>query len=169
MNRFEVTGVKTNFVDSNLSESPDRHAIFLERFGHQYKLISNDAWGFPDFFNKIRNEDSMFLRQGAREPQTFSVVVVVPGFYDIANVSNPVLTVRRGQKVTFDLNVTGHPFYLQTFGYGYRQSYVYSQGFSGNGETTGRFEWFVPEDAPDELFYQCEFHSQMFGKIIVVD
>jgi plastocyanin len=29
--------------------------------------------------------------------------------------------------------------------------------------------WIVPADAPDELYYQCEFHPVMFGKIIVVD
>jgi len=65
--------------------------------------------------------------------------------------------------------VPGHPFHLQTTGGGYAAAAVYTQGFSGDGQTSGQFEWIVPDDAPDELFYQCEFHPVMFGKIIVVD
>ena len=104
----------------------------------------------------------------ARQPVEFALTAI-PGAYVIDSLTNPPLTVHRGQKVTFDLSVTGHPFYLQTTGNGYVPANVYSEGFTGNGETTGRFEWIVPEEAPDELFYQCEFHPVMFGKIIVLE
>jgi hypothetical protein len=48
-------------------------------------------------------------------------------------------------------------------------AHIYSRGFSGNGQTSGEYEWVVSQDAPDELFYQCKFHSVMFGKITVMD
>ncbi|MDO7682033.1 MAG: hypothetical protein MUQ52_06070, partial [Pirellulales bacterium] len=69
-----------------------------------------------------------------------------------------------------NLNVPGHPFYLQTTnGSGYQSQHVYSNGFDGNGEAAGSYRWTVPLDAPNELFYQCEFHAGMNGRIIVAD
>ena len=84
-------------------------------------------------------------------------------------MNNPTLVVRRGQTYTFNLNTGIHRFWLQTTGSGYQPANVYSNGFTGNSQTTGEHYWVVPEDAPDEIFYQCEFHPVMFGKIIVVD
>ena len=77
--------------------------------------------------------------------------------------------VRRGQAYTFKLNTAGHPFYLQATGNGYQSDNTYSGGFTGNGQTSRVHQWVVPQDAPDEIFYQCEFHPVMFGKMIVVD
>ena len=91
------------------------------------------------------------------------------GAYEINGVNNPTLIVRRGQTYTFNLNTPSHPFYLQTTGNGHQSADIYSRGFSGNGQTSGEYQWVVPQDAPDELFYQCKFHSVMFGKIIVMD
>ncbi|MDA8041804.1 MAG: hypothetical protein MPJ22_05230, partial [Pirellulales bacterium] len=60
------------------------------------------------------------------------------------------------------------PFYLQTTnGSGYQSQHVYSNGFDGNGETTGTHTWTVPLDAPNELFYQCQLHAGMNGRIII--
>ena len=96
-------------------------------------------------------------------------VAAVVGAYEINGVKNPILFVRRGQTYTFNLNTPSHPFYLQTIGNGHQSADIYSRGFSGNGQTSGEYQWVVPQDAPDELFYQCKFHSVMFGKIIVMD
>ena len=84
-------------------------------------------------------------------------------------MKTPTLIVRRSQTYTFNLNTSGHPLYLQTTGDGYQSANVYRSGFTGNGQTTGEHEWVVPQDTPDEIFYQCEFHPVMFGKIIVID
>jgi len=46
---------------------------------------------------------------------------------------------------------------------------AFNRFFQGQGRTAGEYMWIVPADAPDELYYQCEFHPVMFGKIIVVD
>ena len=64
--------------------------------------------------------------------------------------------------------IGGHPA-AQTTGSGYQSANAYSGGFTGNGQTSGEHQWVVPEDAPDEIYYQCEFHPVMFGKIIVID
>ena len=144
------------------------NVLLVERSGTTHRLVTDDGWRISNIFDSLRNYSSTVLRPIAREPVEFALTVV-PGAYEIDSLTNPTLTVHRGQKVTFDLDVTGHPFYLQTTGNGYAAANVYAEGFSGNGQTTGRYEWIVPEDAPDELFYQCEFHPVMFGKIVVVD
>lgn len=87
----------------------------------------------------------------------------------MAGQQAPDIIVRRNQTYVFDLNVAGHPFYLQTTGGGYVEANVYTDGFDGNGHTFGRHEWVVPADAPAELFYQSGLNDQVFGKIIVVD
>ena len=102
-----------------------------------------------------------------REVSSTMHVAAVFGEYEINGVKNPTLFVRRGQTYTFNLNTQNHPFYLQTTGNGYQSAHIYS-GFSGNGQTSGEYQWVVPQDAPDELFYQCKFHSVMFGKITVM-
>ena len=109
------------------------------------------------------------LNRSAREVSSTLNVAAILGAYEINGVNNPTLIVRRGQAYTFNLNAAGHPFYLQATGNGYQSENTYSGGFIGNGQTSGEYEWVVPQDAPDEIFYQCEFHPVMFGKIIVVD
>jgi len=156
-----IAGFSTVGADSG-------NVLLVQRNETTSRLIAEDGWKIGSLFHSLSSEQSGALNPAAREPQKLSITAV-PGAYVIDGLNNPTITVRRGQRVTFDLSVTGHPFYLQTIGGGYTPANVYAEGFTGNGETTGRFEWIVPEDAPDELFYQCEFHPVMFGKIVVVD
>ena len=144
------------------------NVLLVERGGTTSRLVAEEGWSIRDLFHSLRNNSSAILNPVSRDPKEFSLAAI-SGAYQIDGLENPTIIVRRGQRVTFDLNVIGHPFYLQTTGGGYVPANVYSEGFTGNGETTGRFEWIVPEEAPDELFYQCEFHPVMFGKIIVLD
>ncbi|MDA9717897.1 S8 family serine peptidase [Planctomycetaceae bacterium] len=137
--------------------------------GAQHRWSLDSEWSFGDPFTAISNAATLQLPASAREVTTTFNVVAVSGAYAINGVNNPTLTVRRGLTYTFNLNTAGHPFYLQTTGGGYQSANVYSNGFTGNIQTTGEHQWVVPQDAPDEIFYQCEFHPVMFGKIIVVD
>ena len=119
-------------------------------------------------FDSLTNETSQTLNEDARV-QEFSLSAVV-GAYVINGQQNPTLTVHRGMTYALNLNAPGHPFYLQTTnGSGYRPQNVYSNGFDGNGETNGTYTWTVPLDAPNELFYQCEFHAGMNGRIVISD
>ena len=120
-------------------------------------------------FDSLQNESSPVLDLSGREVSGPLNIVAVAGAYEINGVNNPTLIVRRGQTYTFNLDASDHPFYLQTTGNGHQSANVYSDGFTGNSQTTGEHQWVVPEDAPEEIFYQCEFHPEMFGKIIVVD
>jgi hypothetical protein len=87
---------------------------------------------------------------------------------------NPTLTpLYRGGTYTFNVDASGHPFYLTTdnganFISG---SYVdeYTSGVTGSRTDVGTVTFTVPMDAPDTLFYQCGIHGAMQGEIAIKD
>ena len=143
--------------------------LIVKNDGTQYRLIADDVWRINGLFDSLQNDSTAILDISARESPSTLNLFAVAGAYEINGVNNPTLIVRRGQTYTFNLNAADHPFYLQTIGGGYQSTKTYSNGFTGNNRTNGEYRWVVPQDAPDEIFYQCEFHPVMFGKIIVVD
>ncbi|NNK39199.1 MAG: hypothetical protein HKP45_00930 [Winogradskyella sp.] len=87
------------------------------------------------------------------------------GFTD---ASNPDLTLQRGVTYTFTINAPGHPFYINaTQGTG--TGNAYNNGVTNNGEVNGVVTFTVPNDAPNTLFYNCQFHGTMTGTITIVD
>ena len=145
------------------------NALLVERASVTNRLVTDDAWRINGLFHSLQNESSPVLDLTAREVSSTLNIVAVAGAYEINGARNPTLVVRRGQIYNFNLNVANHPFFLQTTGNGYRPENGYNNFFQGQGRTEGEHMWLVPADAPDELYYQCEFHPVMFGKIIVVD
>ena len=146
------------------------NALLVERASVTNRLVTDDAWRINGLFESLQNESSPVLDLTGREVSVDLNVVAVAGAYEINGARNPTLVVRRGETYTFNLNTAGHPLYLQTTnGSGYQSQNVYSSGFDGNGETNGTYTWTVPLDAPNELFYQCEFHVGMNGRIVISD
>ena len=77
----------------------------------------------------------------------------------------------RGGTYTFNVNASGHPFYLTTdngtnFSSG---TYFgeYTTGVTGSRTDVGTVTITVPADAPDTLYYQCGNHAPMRGAITV--
>ncbi len=87
--------------------------------------------------------------------------------YNINGTNNPSLTLLRGVTYIFKISAAGHPFWLKTVrstGTGN----AYNAGVTGNGTESGTLTFAVPVDAPDTLFYDCQFHSAMTGTINIV-
>ena len=86
----------------------------------------------------------------------------------LENESNPDLTLQRGATYEFDMNTPGHPFLIktvQTLG----TDDAYNDGVTNNGGVEGKVTFTVPMDAPDTLFYICEFHAGMTGTLTIID
>lgn len=84
------------------------------------------------------------------------------------NESNPDFTFKRGQTYTFNVNAPGHPFLIKTTAtLGTDDSY--DNGVTNNGAATGTITFTVPMDAPDTLYYICEFHASMVGTLTIID
>ena len=163
----------SSVVSADTSDS--ENALMLKPLGADaedpptHRLLTDETWRINGIFNSLKNASSPVLDLSGREVSGPLNIAAVAGAYVINGVNNPMLVVRRGQTYTFNLNTGVHRFWLQTTGSGYQSANVYDSEFTGNSQTTGEHQWVVPQDAPDEIFYQCEFHPVMFGKIIVVD
>jgi hypothetical protein len=87
---------------------------------------------------------------------------------------NPTIgPVRRGGTYTFEINASGHPFYLTTDSAGLYSSGTYAgeytTGVTGSRADSGDLVWTVDSSAPDTLYYACGNHGAMFGTINVKD
>ena len=98
---------------------------------------------------------------------TFSTSYVFNGG-GFTNGSNPNLTLQRGKTYSFTMNTPGHPFLIkavQTTG----SASPYNNGVTNNGASSGVISFTVPSDAPNTLYYICEFHSSMTGIITITN
>jgi len=89
------------------------------------------------------------------------------GAYLINGVSNGLITFEKGQKYRIHINASGHPFWIQTVSGAYSAGNVYSTGITNGGAQVGHILVELPQNAPDNLYYACQFHSSMQGSISV--
>lgn len=101
-------------------------------------------------------------------PATMNVTNDGTSSFLIGGDANPTLTLFRGRTYTFEVNALGHPFRIKTVR-STGQGDMYTSGITNNGEDVGTIQFIVPDDAPDTLYYQCEFHSSMGGTINIAD
>ncbi len=87
---------------------------------------------------------------------------------DLNNVQNPDLTLKRGTTYTFTINAPGHPFFIKTI-QGTTDANTYNEGVTNNGIESGTINFDIPLDAPDTLYYICEFHAAMSGVFTIED
>jgi hypothetical protein len=75
----------------------------------------------------------------------------------------------RGFTYQFDVNASGHPFWIQSVAAPYSSGNVYNTGVTNNGTQVGTITFAVPYNAPNTLYYVCQFHSSMAGTINISD
>ena len=88
--------------------------------------------------------------------------------YVISNKNDPTLTLERGKTYEFNIDASGHPFWIKTINSAGTGN-SYSDGITNNGTSNGIIVFKVPDDAPDQLYYNCQIHSSMNGIIKIVD
>ena len=95
--------------------------------------------------------------------------------------NNPTLYFRPGQTYAFRLNnVTGHPFHLQTVSGAYSSGNAYTTGLTHVSLTgaittgasallkvSGILYYEVPSNLSTTIYYVCQNHSGMAGKIVI--
>ena len=83
---------------------------------------------------------------------------------------SPDINLTRGETYTFNITAPGHPFIFSildpTVDRGYDE---YTSGVDASGYNsstgTGTITFTVPLNAPDWMYYECETHQEMRGKI----
>jgi len=107
----------------------------------------------------------------ANVTQTVSTIAVTnagAGAYVINGSNNPSLTLQRGVTYRFQISASGHPFWIKTAAVTGTGS-AYSTGVTNNGIDNGTVIFNVPLDAPDTLYYICQFHGSMVGTLNIVN
>jgi len=66
------------------------------------------------------------------------------------------------------VDIPGHPFFINTV-QGTGTANTYNSGVTNNGAVSGTITFTVPTNAPNTLYYNCQFHSSMNGTITITD
>ena len=73
--------------------------------------------------------------------------------------------VKEGDELSFNVNASGHTFFLKTTqGTGTNDQI---DGVNNNGGDEGTVTWSVPIGSAGTYYYQCSIHGDMVGQIIV--
>jgi len=87
------------------------------------------------------------------------------GGYLVNGVLNGTINFKKGKKYRIIVNASGHPFWIQTVNSGYSAGNIYSTGITNAGTDNGSILVELPQSAPDNLYYVCQYHSSMRGSI----
>ncbi|MDC8005878.1 hypothetical protein POV27_17625 [Aureisphaera galaxeae] len=145
----------------------------LYYFGGDENRGENFGVGFPQagIWPILNNE----IEEAPQDPgdiieQTFQVTNNggISYVFESFAEENPNLELQRGKTYEFVINAPGHPFLIKDV-QGTGTSNTYNDGVSNNGASEGVISFTVPTDAPDTLFYNCEFHGLMTGTISIID
>ena len=97
----------------------------------------------------------------------FAVTATGASSYDINGQLDPGLTLTRGRTYTFAVAADGHPFLIKTVQETGTDN-LFDTGVTNNGTAMGTLTFTVPASAPATLYYQCQFHDPMTGKLTIV-
>ena len=106
--------------------------------------------------------------QGTNSARVYTVTNNGASDYVIDGANDPTLYLMRGFTYKFDVNASGHPFYIKTAlvtGVGNQ----YTTGVTNNGTESGTVTFAVPYNAPSTLYYICQYHGGMNGTINISD
>ena len=101
-------------------------------------------------------------------------VKAVPDAYELSGAAigrNAKIEISKGDVLEFELaDIAGHPFWIKTMA-GTGKSNAVTTGISSadQGKTSGEVTWDTDQINKGTYYYQCEFHRNMFGRIIVDD
>ena len=108
----------------------------------------------------------------ASDNNTTFTVTVSAGKYSLDSVQGKTLTLRKGYTYNFDArdsSTDSHPLYLGTSSTGGGYSDEYTSGVTNSKTTNGVLTIVIPQAAPNSLYYNCGFHSNMGAEISIVD
>ena len=92
-------------------------------------------------------------------------IVAVADSNSTQSGNDPILRVKEGDDLSFNVSASGHPFYLKTSqGLGTGNQI---DGIGNNGAEEGTVTWSVPTGSAGTYYYQCSLHGDMVGQIIV--
>ena len=84
-----------------------------------------------------------------------------------SNSNDPIITCNAGDTLVFNVNASGHPFYVKTSATTGTGNQVTTGTITGNGASVGTVTWDTTGVTPGTYYYICQFHSGMVGQIVI--
>lgn len=180
----QVAGVIACMMESRRTWTPAKVRTWIQTTASTGRL--SDTGGSYTDLQSLQSASNRFLRQPFNRsvvyeltsevgytvpaPITFNVTNNGSGNYVFsggASGTNPTLTLVRGQRYVFNISAVGHPFWIKTtLTLGPDDAYY---GVANNGSESGAITFVVPKNAPNTLYYNCQYHTTMRGTINIVD
>jgi plastocyanin len=74
----------------------------------------------------------------------------------------------QGDSLQFTINAAGHPFYISNRqGVGQPSPSEVPSGLTNNGTDSGALVWDTAGITPGTYWYNCQYHSTMWGNIVI--
>lgn len=164
--------VESGIIELTLNESTPNEIYYVAdnniNIGGLIRVANIEESSFIDVEAEILGKKNYVINNGNASTVeiNYSVTNNGSGNYVIADAANPTLTLIKGYTYTFSVNAPGHPFLIKTAQVTGTDS-NYSSGVTNNGAEVGTVTFTVPFDAPDILYYNCQFHRSMQGTFLV--
>ena len=84
-----------------------------------------------------------------------------------SSANDPTINCNVGDTLVFNVNASGHPFYVKTSATTGTGNQVTTGTITGNGASVGTVTWDTTGVTPGTYYYICQFHSGMVGQIII--
>ena len=84
-----------------------------------------------------------------------------------SSANDPRINCNVGDTLVFNVNASGHPFYIKTSATTGTGNQVTTGTISGNGASVGTVTWDTTGAQPATYYYICQFHSGMVGQIVI--
>jgi hypothetical protein len=164
----------TNLYFTNERAVNAGSATYILQSSQQGIINSASATAYASASAYTNSEINALTTNDIPEPtvagnETFTVTNSGTGAYVVAAVNNPTFNLVKGNTYTFVINASGHPFWIQSASGAYSSGDIYSTGTTNLGTDNGTITWTIPLNAPNTLYYACQFHSSMQGTINLVD
>lgn len=135
--------------------------MYISQVDNSFPPTSGNCVPASGIFNVTHGQGN-YIIEGTESKNTGKYVEQSTG------QSNPTLTLLRGHSYSFNVNVLGHPFWIKTTQTTGVEN-AYNEGIINNGCTQCIITFDIPLDAPDKLYYNCQYHSSMKGAIYIED
>jgi hypothetical protein len=174
LSNYALTSSLTSYYDKTSIDSSINDNVYNKTTidGSINSILSNYALtsSLTSYYDKTSIDSSinnvlLNYSQGIK----YQVTNNGSGAYVINTVDNQTLTLIRGLTYILSINASGHPFWIQTSDGAYNSSNIYNTGITNNGTQNGNITWVISNDAPNTLYYVCQYHSSMQGTINIID
>ena len=162
--KYSLNGNSYVALDPEQTSSPLVIAVQDTEISYAVKIIAVNSVG-----DSLESNEEVGVFPPVQQEPDFLVTSSGTSEYLIDGVGNDTITLVRGETYIFNISAAGHPFWIQTVPAPYSSGDVYNDGVTNNGAENGEIVWTVSQEAPNTLYYVCQFHSAMTGTINIVD